>query len=327
MSLISVIVPIYNVEQYLERCILSILNQTYHNYELILVNDGSTDGSLDICKKYAKKFSGIIVVDKKNGGLSDARNAGLKMARGEYITFVDSDDLVVPNYLEILINVSQKTEADIVFSEKFSVFSSDTDEINIKSAVFGKICKLSPAKSLERIFCQNTRWEACGNLYTKKILAGEEFHVGIVYEDLDLIPRLVAKSNECAFVDVSIYYYYKRANSIMGNSNTIVKKDLVDVCNNLISVFKSSSFDKSTKDNIITGLLLELSSRIDLAENHKKINKSFIVSGRQCILSSIGSVIKAKKFSINRKLYIISFAIYMELLWKPIYKHLIAKKS
>lgn len=89
---ISIIVPIYNVEKYLERCILSIIKQTYQNIEIILVNDGSTDSSIEICKKYSKIDSRILLIDKENGGLSDARNVGLQVAKGDYVLFVDSDD-------------------------------------------------------------------------------------------------------------------------------------------------------------------------------------------------------------------------------------------
>lgn len=112
-ELLSVIVPIYNVSNYLDDCISSIINQTYTNLEIILVNDGSTDNSLDICKKYAKLDSRIIVLDKKNGGLSDARNAGIFASRGTFISLIDSDDTINLNMFELMLGWINATESDI----------------------------------------------------------------------------------------------------------------------------------------------------------------------------------------------------------------------
>ena len=111
--LISIIVPVYNVESYLERCVNSIINQTYHNLEIILVDDGSPDGSGDLCDKLAKNDDRITVYHKKNGGLSDARNYGVQNANGEYITFIDSDDFVAKDYIEHLYSMIQEFNADI----------------------------------------------------------------------------------------------------------------------------------------------------------------------------------------------------------------------
>ncbi len=111
--LISIIIPVYNVEQYLHRCVDSVLNQTYKNLEIILVNDGSPDNCPFICDEYAKKDKRIIVVHKENGGLSSARNAGLEIVQGEYISFIDSDDWIHENYIEILYKNLHEKKADI----------------------------------------------------------------------------------------------------------------------------------------------------------------------------------------------------------------------
>ena len=132
-SLISVIVPIYNVEKYLERCVESIINQTYKNLEIILVDDGSPDNCPQMCDDYAKKDSRIKVVHKKNGGLSDARNAGMKVATGEYVSFIDSDDYISLDFYETLLETIVDNDSDIVecsvvkFYEngKFDEYSDD----------------------------------------------------------------------------------------------------------------------------------------------------------------------------------------------------------
>jgi len=112
--MISIIDPIYNVEAYLDRCVQSIFNQTYDNYELILVDDGSPNYSGEKCDQYAKQDKRVIVIHKQNGGLSDARNAGLEIAKGEYIVFVDSDDWLAPQYLKCLLKTAEDTDSDIV---------------------------------------------------------------------------------------------------------------------------------------------------------------------------------------------------------------------
>lgn len=107
--MISVVVPVYEVELYLRRCINSIMNQTYESFELILVDDGSTDGCPQICDEYADKYGNVYVIHKNNGGLSDARNVGTLAARGEYVTYIDSDDYVSPDYLEVLWRLKKNT--------------------------------------------------------------------------------------------------------------------------------------------------------------------------------------------------------------------------
>ena len=116
MKKISVIIPVYNVEQYLERCVKSVINQTYKNIEIILVDDSSTDSSLEVCNKLAQKDSRIKVIHKENGGLSSARNVGLDVAKGKYITFIDSDDVPEVTWAEKLYNAAKANDADIAFS-------------------------------------------------------------------------------------------------------------------------------------------------------------------------------------------------------------------
>ena len=118
MKLLSVIIPVYNVKPYLEKCVESIVDQTYHNLQIILVDDGSTDGSQTICDELAQKDSRIVVIHKENGGLSTARNVGMDRAKGDYIAFVDSDDWLERNMYEVLINQLEAHDADLVACSK-----------------------------------------------------------------------------------------------------------------------------------------------------------------------------------------------------------------
>ena len=140
-SLLSVIVPIYNVEDYLNRCVDSIINQTYKNLEIILVDDGSPDNCPQMCDDYAKKDSRIRVVHKENGGLSDARNAGMKVATGEYVSFIDSDDYISLDFYETLFQTMVDNDSDIVEcsvvkfyeNEKFDEYSDDLKVTNYET--------------------------------------------------------------------------------------------------------------------------------------------------------------------------------------------------
>ena len=114
--MVSIVIPIYNVEIYLKKCIDSILNQSFDDFEIILVNDGSKDSSLDICNEYLKKDTRINLVNKTNGGLSSARNAGLNVAKGKYISFIDPDDCINENYFNILINKAEMNDCDVIVS-------------------------------------------------------------------------------------------------------------------------------------------------------------------------------------------------------------------
>ena len=124
--LISIIVPVYNVEEYLDKCVESIVNQTYKNIEVILVDDGSPDNCPKMCDDWAKKDKRIKVIHKKNGGLSDARNKGIDESKGEYLSFVDSDDYITDNYVELLYNIISKEHADISMAKQYVVYPKKT---------------------------------------------------------------------------------------------------------------------------------------------------------------------------------------------------------
>ena len=184
-QLISIIVPIFNVEKHLDRCILSILNQTYKNLEIILVNDGSTDGCSVICDQYAIYDSRIKVVHKFNEGLSSARNVGLDIATGKYVTFVDSDDSVTKDYIEVLYDALKKTNSQIsigdfikVKSEEF-VIKRDTI-LNESFQIF------SPREAVQKMYNNPlnihfvTVW---GNLYQIDLFKSLKFPFGKIHED------------------------------------------------------------------------------------------------------------------------------------------------
>lgn len=211
--MVSVIVPIYNAERYLQKCIDSILSQTYSNYEIILVNDGSYDRSALICDEYSSKYDRVRVIHKKNGGLSDARNCGISAATGDFIMFVDSDDYLESTALEILVNAILKTKLNIAQMKSYIVNQDYTIRSNFSNGT-GAVRVLSSQEYIVGI-CNKTLSESvCDKLFTRKIFQHNKFEVGRLNEDFLFLSSILLAGESIAEVDYSGYYYYQRLGSI-----------------------------------------------------------------------------------------------------------------
>ncbi len=207
--LISVVIPVFNVEKYLEKCVDSVLVQSYDNFEVILVDDGSTDNSGRICDKYAEKDSRIIVYHKSNGGLSDARNYGVAHANGDLISFIDSDDYVTADYLEYLWYLMDKYDCDISCALLKSVLEGRNISFEKKTIIE---VKFDTGRALERICCISIT--PCARLYKKQVLLNHPFPVGRLYEDIATMYKLIGECREVAFSDKQIYIWVQREESI-----------------------------------------------------------------------------------------------------------------
>lgn len=210
--LVSIIVPIYKVEPYLRRCLDSIVNQTYTNLEIILVDDGSPDNCPQICDKYAEKDKRIVVVHKKNGGLSDARNVGLDICQGEYISFVDSDDWVSETYIKALIRLIAENDSDIAICEHLK-----TAEEKTKKEFFVDKKNYSSKEALLRLFAKNniTYVVSWGKLYKNSLFASFRFPIGKYHEDEFTTYILFYNSKKISYTSEILYYYYQRSDSIV----------------------------------------------------------------------------------------------------------------
>lgn len=234
---ISIIVPVYKVEQYLDRCVESILKQTFTDFELILVDDGSPDNCPKMCDEWAKKDSRIKVIHKKNGGLSSARNAGLDVARGKYIGFVDSDDWIAPDMYMYLINLIKRYNADV---SECSMFYPSQYELCSDSAK-EKVQILDQEKALKdffRILRKDINYIVCNKLYKKPLIQDIRFPNGMIFEDIDFNFKVYTRLNLLVVSNSRKYYYYKNPNGI--SRNAFRKKDfeLIDVWDKI--VMKSS---------------------------------------------------------------------------------------
>lgn len=223
-SLISVIVPVYNTGNYLESCINSIINQTYKHLEIIIVNDGSIDDSLDICRILEKKDKRIRIINKQNGGLSSARNAGLNYANGELISFVDSDDYLRLDYYESLASTMKEYSLDIVSC----YFIRITDPIDIKktnitsSKHYKNSTILYEGKEIIEYYMDNATIggafqndiSCCTKLYKRDAIGNQRFIEGMIYEDVVFNALILSKINRYGILNYYGYYYYENEKSI-----------------------------------------------------------------------------------------------------------------
>ncbi len=219
--MISVIVPVYKVEKYLRRCVDSILNQSYTDFELLLIDDGSPDGCPKICDEYARKDSRVRVFHKPNGGLSDARNYGLDRMQGDYVTFIDSDDYVGPDYLRILKELTEKYEVPVAAVAHLCVFSDETSFTASEDTRFA----VSNEDILKAMALGQLIFSAWGKLIRSDLFAQARFPMGCLFEDNLLMPYMMCKCSAIACSASRQYYWLKRPDSIMG---TVSEKKVMD---------------------------------------------------------------------------------------------------
>ena len=225
-ALISVIIPVYKVEKYVERCIQSVINQTYENLQIILVDDGSPDICGKICDEYAKKDHRIEVIHKSNGGLSDARNKGLEIAKGEYIGFVDSDDYIEADMYEVLYNLLKQYNADVSICNFYTVSQG---KISIKNADNG-INEYNRIEILKEILLdRNIQSYAWNKLYKKELFDEIKYPIGKKYEDIGTTFFLLEKCNKVVVTGKSEYYYINRQDSIVNNVTETTITDYIEL--------------------------------------------------------------------------------------------------
>ena len=221
-ALVSVIVPIYGVEQYLERCIKSIQNQTYNNLEILLVDDGSPDNCGEICDKYAEKDSRIRVIHKQNGGLSDARNAGIEVASGEYYFLLDSDDWIHKQTIEIMMRMITDNNCDLAicgYQYAYEGKEYADKKLNLTD-VLGQYKKVNSYRAQEIYFTNpDKRLEytvAWNKIYHKDLFKNIRYPKGKVHEDEFTTFKLLHEAGNIGIIKEPLYYYFVRNDSIMG---------------------------------------------------------------------------------------------------------------
>lgn len=218
MEKVSIVVPVYNVEDYLKYCVDSLINQSYKNIEIILVDDGSTDDSGRICDEYAQEDDRVRVLHIENGGLSNARNTGVNVASAEWVIFIDSDDYYDRRTVEYLVQLQKKYAVDLVATSVIEVRDFQSDDF-IGSLTDIDSLKLDRYTALKEMFYGNiVGTHPGGKLYKKEILMKFPFRKGMIYEDLAVSFEHIGACNEIAVGYINLYKYYRRPGSIVNSS-------------------------------------------------------------------------------------------------------------
>ena len=300
MPKISIIVPVYNVEKYLRKCIDSILNQTFKDFELILIDDGSTDESGKICDEYNLKDNRIKVIHKENGGLSSARNAGLDIAQGEYIGFVDSDDWIELDMYEELYKICKENDTDVGIvginyggasekkkSKKIEIYSN---KLILDDLVYNKGKEIT--------------WPAWNKLWLKKVIGESRFKEGRIYEDGLFLYSLSSKIKKVAKIDYEAYNYRMDNESI---TRSKISKKQVDFLYNTLDIYKF--LPSPYKEEMFIRDLIRYTEYILLEMiKQKNINKDIIKEIKKFYNDNFKMVKKENKLSgfLKWKLFVLS---------------------
>ena len=295
----SIVVPIYNVEGYLKKCLDSILNQTFVDYEIILVNDGSTDQSLSIIKEYMSKYPDIKLINQENKGLSEARNSGLKEARGNYVLFVDSDDFIDKDLL-LNLNESIINNPDLV---RFQLRVVSDKTIDINEEAFDSLNGHDAFKKIIKYRFVENAW---AYLYSRKYLIdnGFLFKPNMYHEDYGLIPLAIIKASKVNSISYIGYNYVQRSNSIMSDSNYMkTRKKAFDVLSQYLDIVNKDS-DPYYRSFLANSVILKLKdlNKEDYKKYLSEIKKHKVFDN---ILSdTLVRKIKKMLLKISPKLYL-----------------------
>ncbi len=319
-KLISVIVPIYMVEKYLDKCILSIINQTYKNLEIILVNDGSKDNCLNICKKYASQDKRIKIINQSNSGVSSARNAALDIANGDYIGFVDPDDYIENNMYETLIKLLEENNADIAvgaykrFTENETI--NKNPNIQKKVQIFNK--EVAMHKLLEDRELTN---HLCNKLFKKELFYNIRLPIVKIFEDLGIMYLLFDKINLIVTTDQIIYYYFVRKGSAVNTMNLELLKQGIFICKQREKFLIEKDYNKEYVDlgtlSMYIGLLWHLVRAREKELYYSKYTEELFDKIKNTHFIYANRILKGKKkkiqfcmFKISKRLTYIILGIF-----------------
>lgn len=299
MVKVSVIVPVYNGGEFIELCIKDILNQTLKSIELILINDGSEDNTLQICQKYAEYDNRITLINQENKGVSTARNNGIDKANGKYICFIDSDDRIKEDYLEKLYNIAETKDAKIVCCDIECI------DKNYKFKFIRTIDEgyYTYFEALEELFkFKNLNWGPCGKLFELEIIKDKiEFPNIAVYEDLVFVYKSIYNTDKIYYTNTTKYYYVDRENdSAMRKFIKVPTIDIIKVTDQTISflIEKMPSILDSSFYGLISGVIMYF---YNIKQSDKKLknpnSKLYIKEMRKLILKY------KKEFILNKNMY------------------------
>lgn len=307
--LVSVIIPVYNVEEYLRECVNSVINQSYRNLEIWLVDDGSQDASGKICDEYKEKDERIRVIHKENGGLSSARNSAIDLMNGEYVVFIDSDDFIANDFIETYVDYMNRFDVDIVMGTWYPFYGEIKDQTKYilydnKPELYKKI------DAIKMMFLDRKLYhDAAGPMYKSFLFKNIRFPIGVLYEDLATTFYVVSGASNILYVNDQRQFYRIRPGSIM---NATVKKDdmvilkiLPKVVGDMVALYPEVEKEANRKLIVVC---LKFYSRIlysgfnnfpeeknYIKEIIKKYGKNFVESG----LAKKSDIVKISAFNVG----------------------------
>lgn len=310
MANLTVIVPIYNREKYLKKCIESILNQTYTDFELLLIDDGSTDNSLEICNHYKALDERVRVITKPNTGLADVRNIGVENTNTEFLAYVDSDDYIHPEMYETLMKKQQEENADIVMCDYMKVDENGNQLINpnipdLKCEVLSKkeaLGKLFTTDSGKIVIC-------CNKIYRKSLFHNVKFPVGRNHEDESVAHKLLYNSDKMVITNDKFYYYVNTSSSIMRGGFSIRRYEAIDAFIDKYEFIKTTEFADEFKDKALValcGITRKVYSQVKVTPESKKAFYGYL----RILRKYIKEMLFAKNYSFLKKLYMIVFLYF-----------------
>lgn len=319
---ISIIVPVYKVEPYLSKCIDSILTQTFTDFELILIDDGSPDRCGEICDEFAKKDSRIRVIHKENGGLSSARNAGIEAAQAEFIGFIDSDDFIHEKMYEILYIQAVLHSSDLVICDFLKV--KEGEEAKFKKEVMeqSETRHFTNMEALDQLITTRSHsrvpkvggvvtWTiACNKLYRRSLFGDIKFEEGRIFEDEYIIHKILYKSAKITFVPVKLYYYVKRPNSILEAPFSIEKLDKVYAYKERVDFLRAIEdkppmlYEHAVKSYLDTFFWYYGKAKSELSHAKKEIRQL-----KRTLVTTLSLLLNSRLIGRKQKVYLVYFAM------------------
>ena len=317
MAKISIIVPVYNVERYIRRCVGSILNQTYNDFDLILVDDGSPDNCGNICEEYAQQDDRIHVIHQQNGGLSAARNSGIDWALlnsdSQWLTFIDSDDWVLPEYLEQLHSAAESNDVKVSFCN-FARTTGDTVQAE-RSVSAPRVC--SPAEIWHEQRIPST--VAWGKLYKKECFTDIRYPVGKTNEDEFTTYRILFSMSQVAFIDYPLYQYFINPDGIMQNKWNPHRMDGIEAFETQISFFRDNKY-LTLYNDVLYLYRWTLVNYYQTINDGSQENKRYRKEIKQKLRKLLSKKYVMFPFSEYKETYTIAFPTIINLFWYAIDK-------
>ncbi|MBP5490050.1 MAG: glycosyltransferase family 2 protein [Lachnospiraceae bacterium] len=325
-SLISVIIPVYNVKPYLEEALDSVLNQTYRNLEIIIVDDGSNDGSEKMCDDYGNRDSRVRVIHQRNKGLSGARNTGLEIMTGEAVAFMDSDDAYFPDYIREMVQAMVRTNADIVICKsktyhtdgKMLVSTQRHEPLYLKPGVYTR------EEALTALIGGEIRHGVWNKLYNRELWKTVRFPEGRVYEDVSTTYRILDKCNSVCHLDLALYKYRRRSGSITFSGSWKYYRDWLDAHSGIDAYFQSHVPDLFSETQLInwrrSSISLLISFYVKCSRKKRKTNKARCETVRRKIIE-LGreNGVKGIRFRTRTAYYMLSFCPWLFRAVYPLY--------